>query len=340
MDDTREEVLRRAMHEYIEGTGPDSASPQEHPDENQLAGFAEGTLFEAERGAVEAHLVHCDECRDLVVLLGGEVDASSADSGTTPVRAVPVPSSPMSWRESSILRLAAGFVLLVAGGLLIKSFLAPEETFEAKLVAALEGLSIDQPELFGDLSAIDPQFTERQELRGGGDTPGPPASGPESPEPVGPEGLIIARRPEFRWTGPPSLTRFSLQRLGWSTDGSLEITGAQSPLTLPADVADLSAGGIYSWWLTWGTDESWETSRLVFVVATEEQRAGFEAAEQLSSAHEDPGVGATLLAIYALRHDLNEEALAAASSAVEHLPDEPLTREVLRRARLSLGLPE
>jgi Photosynthesis system II assembly factor YCF48/Putative zinc-finger len=105
-------------------------SPGEHPDENLLSAFSEGTLSQREKDQLLPHLSECGQCREIIAL-------------SMPEKSQPLPASPLVQRQGlrwPVLRWAgalAALVIVATAVLLQKSrIVAPPSAPSAAGIAA------------------------------------------------------------------------------------------------------------------------------------------------------------------------------------------------------------
>ena len=175
---------------------PPSAAPRPCPDAEQLAAWAAGTLFDAEREVLEAHLADCTECREQAFSLETEPSLGAEPAGLSAMRATPAQRS-RPRRALWIAAACAAGITAALGVYLLQPPAAPERApFEATLAA----LRRAEPELFGAVAAVDPASL-----------PAPGAATRGAMRLLAPVGLVPRSGPvDVRWTPSPGAQAYRL----------------------------------------------------------------------------------------------------------------------------------
>jgi len=322
----RDSPADERMLEFLVNRFPPAGPPATEacPDPNLLAGLADGTLLPEERRMVERHIAACPVCgrlaSDLVRGEAGDVRFATADPGKK--------------GRSGRGRVFTWPRLVVAAALLVGVVLGARALFppaappgvEERLVRDAERLTAARQELFAGFRPLsrEERIAPPTVVRGG------VAAG-------FPAGKLLERRPAFRWRPAPGVTQWVviLRR----QEGTLvwEERSRDSSLAYPANRPALEPGGKYLWEVSGHGPLGEERAAQAFTVASEEERAAFEAARGEIARIAEPRDVSLLTAHYALRRGLLGEAERAARAAWQKEPDAPVVREtllhVLRRTR-------
>jgi len=301
--------------EFLVGRFPPggaASEPDDCPDQNLMAGLADGTLLPEERRSLEHHLARCESCgriaSELLRGMGAEQER--------PVEDRPRRRRVITWPR--MILAAAALVAIVGAGWWLRQMKTAPAGSEALLLQAAERLAEERPALFAGFRPLSvEELRARPSVARGGIELGFPA------------GTLIERRPEFRWRPAPGVTRWSvtLRRqegtLLW-TEPSRETT-----VTYPTKRAELEPGGTYVWEVEGEGPLGTVEGARAFAVATDEERRRFENARGEIERFADPRVALLVTAHYAMRRGLLGEAERAARAAWRGQADDPMVRETL-----------
>lgn len=280
------------------------------PDENLLAGFAEGRLAPGERGPIAVHLEHCRACGAIVAELAESAVVAAGDGAP---RVLPVLS------RTFLLAAAALLVVGVAiGGWRILASRGPRDT-QSRLVASVRTLARDHADLFSDFTPLD-----STDLL----VPPPTLRGGEELTLIAPTAVILEERPEFRWEPVEGATSYTVTLQG---DGTplWRATSKEPRLAWPADQAPLERGTSRSWRLEVDEPSGSSVAHQRFTVATQQQYDRFDAQKRAIAEIGDAELRPLLLAHLALSADLLREAEIAAKNFVSMRPDDLVGLETL-----------
>lgn len=324
MKDSDGTFVQRATEAAIPGIGLGEDGSGEHPDENLLAGYAEGRLMEEERGLVEAHLPGCESCRELVVVLGGEVALAEGEVEEEGRDSAPTPIHSFRWRRP--LLVAAGLLVAVSVGIIGKLLLFTPEDYSTRVLGERTQLAQAHPELFVGLDPFDPEGPIAPTLRDTG------------PRLLLPAGTELELRPEFRWENFDGEGLLSWSKAGGGKIFEQPVTA--SPLPYPSEAPTLEADQTYLWRLTSGPAGAETVTLASFRTATDGERLRFLQAKNAIEKKVSVSRQELWTTVYALKHSHLGEAERAAREAVEAEPEESLPRELLRRVLEAIGSSE
>jgi hypothetical protein len=306
----------------LEGALPPDARHDDdgHPSPDLLAGLAEGSLREEGRGAVEAHLLACAECRAAV--------ATVATTAKAPARG-------RTWRllvaAAAVLVVGVGGWLLARGGGNAPDAVVREDA-DAALLASARELGATRPDLFGEFRPID--HAERVAARPDALRGGLALRTPRE--------TILGGRPTFRWTAVPRVKEYTLALRG--ADGDAVWTRAVAApegadvveAAFPAEAADLPPGSAWQWSVSGKRAAGTVDGSLGFRVASAAEGDRLAEAEREITRIGPPELADLLLAQYAARLGFLEEAMAAAKRQVARHPV-AAARETVDYLRARLG---
>jgi len=281
------------------------------PDENALAGFAEGGLLAEERQVVERHLAACDACLDVVGALSRELRVEAR------------PAAPR--RTSFALPLAAA-ILVAACGLGAWYLLRGGGSTAEALMASAHDLAERDPARFGDFRPLSSEeLAQRGDVRVRGGT-----------RLVAPAGVTLETRPTLEWRTSRGDGARAVEVLDASGAVVLE-TRCETPCAWPSQAAPLDPGGHYTFRLVIEGPFGAEITSQPFEVASAATRDEYLAAAAAIE-HEAPRRLRDLLSAHlALRGDLRAEAVRCAQRYVDAEPSDALGRETLAHARSLQG---
>lgn len=249
-------------------------------DPNLIAAYVDGGLDEDERARVASQIHRDPEALMLVRALEGERAALSAP-------------------RSGALRIAASVaaVLLVAIG--AWWFTSGErgqpqpQTLDARLVAAIDKLGQDTPEVFGDF-----QLLSGEELV-------PAAASRGGAEWIAPRGVLLAPPTMLRWKNPPGAKRVMLTVTGPGTRIEREVEAESLEV-------DALRPGRYVVTVRGLDTLAAQTIRRAFDVADDAARTLHASALDRIGSQVDEDLAPILRAHYALRHGLRARAAVEA----------------------------
>jgi hypothetical protein len=318
-------VVRRAV-------GGDADASAACPDPNLLAGFAERSLAESETRAVAAHASGCAACRETLAELaeagiGGETRVAASSGPSLPAGArLRALGRPRAYGVAALVLLACGAALWAFG----RRGTEPADTDE-RLVAAARDLATSHSDLFGGFSPIGPDERAREvgsRERGGLRL-------------LSPAEVVLSTRPAFAWVAVRGIAEYEV-RLEREDGATLFTRTTSRPsIEFPGDVAPLEPGARYAW--TVGVDAvlgGRTESRRAFEVASEAAASAFRRAAQAVAGRAPEDLRDLLVAHWALRRDLLEEAERFARAHVERHPADRAGRETLLHVLRRQGTPE
>lgn len=321
-----DDELARSLVERVMPQPP--ASPC--PDENLLAGWAEGTLTGARAADVEEHLTRCDDCRRTAMLWREEAAAPEVPASD----AGPVLDLSAARRRVRWLGVAVAAVAVAAIGLTVfrRTDVPTPPGTDARLVAVAQDLATAKPELFAGFGPVD--RSTRESLRDDGTRGGV--------EILEPSGAVLDTPVRVRWTPLPAAISYAVVVADasgatiWKStsipDGAAKDATGNATLTFPKALG-LAPGGHYVIEVTPETAIGSTTARRSFSIATDVERGIWtrSAGEILARAPAD--LARLVIAHAALRRGYVLEAERAARAQVEAFPMDTVATETLAYAR-------
>lgn len=325
------------------GRGPPAGAPGACPDDNQLAGYAEGRLPAARRPALEAHLARCEVCRGLVaataegaaadavgggrqlrqeLLLegiregGGTGEGGDAASTATAASAAPLPSLEAARaRRSRRWALAAAVALFALGaGLAFRAWNGDPTPapFDVAVAASAEDLRALDPTLLAELRPLTP--AERA-----GGVADAARSGVRILEPAG---TLLSPQAQVVWEPVPGATLYVVTISDAKTGAAIGSMKTKGTLVATAGKALLVPGGAYLVEVVASGDLGTQKASRAFQVATPEVAREFAAAADLLERRAKPRDVAYLTASLAIRRGLLLEAEKVLARAAAQGPTE------------------
>jgi len=291
---------------FLRESSPPAEAPEvgSCPDALVLARMAEGRLFAADRDGVERHLVGCESCRAVVTSLVRETTAAPGLRAVRPRRLV--------WKLAAAALAAS--VLLLLGRAWKQE--APVTT-DASLEEATARLRRAHPDVFGDfrpLSATERRSPPSPLLRGG-------------PRLVAPGATVVDPRPSFRWEPLAGVTAWTVTLR--TADGTTvwSETAAGSPHPFPPGERDLPRGSAYLWELRAQGPLGETSEQRGFGVADETALRAFTEAKARIAEASPSALRPLLLAQFAFRRGLYDEAERAVREFLAYSPTDDVGRE-------------
>jgi hypothetical protein len=209
--------------------------------------------------------------------------------------------------------LAASLLLLLGRGPKHAEPLATEPA----LLEAVAWLAHERPDLFGDFRPL----TSAERLS----PPSPALRG--GPRLVSPGSTVLEPRPAFRWDSTPGVTQWTVivREADGTTLWSSAATG--SPHAYPSGERDLTRGTTYIWELRARGPLGETSERRGFHVADEAGVLTCENARALIARTSPPGLRPLLMAQFAFRRGLYDEAERAIREFLGESPTDAVGRE-------------
>ncbi len=310
------------------GRGPPAGALDACPDENRLAGYAEGRLPAPARPALEAHLARCEVCRGLVAALadgvaaaagseevGGLGEEEAAPPVVRPAGVPPIPSlaAARARRVRAIALAAAAAVFVLGTGLALRAWFAgaTSSSFDVAIAAAAERLRAAEPTLLADLAPIG----AAERAGGAVDTP---RSGVRILEPAE---TVLSPKPPVSWEPVPGATGYVVTFSDAKTGAAIAHTKTGAPRLGPWVGKDLLVpGGTYLVEVEAQGDLGTQKASRVFRVATPELVRDYAAAAEMLERKASPPDVAYLTASLAVRKGLLLEAEKVLSRAAGQGP--------------------
>lgn len=316
------------------------------PDSATLAALADGSLPDGPPPSLAQHLLRCALCRAVAVGLASAAGRSPEDlcvpaAGTTgsDEASVATPASAPRRRWWPLLLVAA--LLLAMGAWL---WLRRGRDSQPGAAPAVAAPALEQ--VVADLVKRQPALLEGFRLLDHAALAARPGEAPQGPLPhgggidvIGPRAVVLSTKPRFRWkpSGRAQVHTLELKGADGHVAWTQRIDGVGA--AFPADQADLPRGSAWRWSVSAKRSTGPVTGSLEFRVASAAEAERFEAAERAIRAAA-PAVADLLLAHFALRQDLLEEAERAAEAYAEAHPGDAAGAEVRAHVRARLGLEE
>jgi len=301
------------------------------PDENLLVAFAERRLLEAEREAVEAHLVRCEACLEMV----SQIARSDLNEEKVAVHA--------QRRFRPFLLVAAALLIVVGIGLVAKTLwnsrpLAPSdaERLEAMLQTTARDLARARPDRFSGFAPL----TREERLR-----PEPAVVRSDGIVLIRPVKNILETRPTFGWESPGDVepVEIALYRIEGASRIALEplvVSGRESHVSYPSARPELESGK-YQWGMHLEGPFGRKTSspRSFIIVPVAERKAYLAAAGDVEEKAPER-IRFLLKAHLAIRRGLFAEAEKAVRRHLRTYPDDRPARETLYHVLATVGSAE
>lgn len=329
------------------GRGPPARAPDPCPDDNRLAGYAEGRLPAAARPALEAHLSRCEACRGLVAAFAdgsegaeevggmGEEDAPIAHASSAGPSSDPAPIPSLAAARARAVRswaLAAAVALFALGaGFAIRAWLPASppavDGFDATLAAAAADLRAAEPTLLADLRPL----TAAERAGAVADTT---RSGVRILEPAE---TVLSPRPPVSWEAVPGATLYVVTFSDARTGAAIASSRTQATRLGPWVGKELLVpGGAYLVEVAASGDLGSQKASRAFQVATADVARDFAAGVAVLERKSRPGQQALLAASLAVRKGLLLEAERILSTAAARGPSDPASATPAHDAVLEL----
>lgn len=336
-----------ALNRFDGTPGGDPPASPGCPDENLLAGYADGRLTGERRTLVEEHLVVCDPCRDLVRSVREEVGAAGEEepagvlefagdrAGAASGAGASIPSldAMRERRRRSLVgwAVAAGVVLAVGAGLLaLRRGDGPgaPTTPEGRLVAAAARLVTAAP---SDLAGFRPADAAERRTEGADVH----RSGLEIEMPAE---TLLTPTPTFRWSATAA-SPFTVVVADGDGQEVWRRTSDVATMPYPLDAAPLAAGA-YVLEVSARGPLGETTATRAFRVATEADRAVWDRiVKAAETAVPDAVERDVVLAHAAARRSLWLEAEARAARAAAAPTADDVAKDTWAWVRRRLGRP-
>jgi hypothetical protein len=301
------------------------------PDENLLVAFAERRLLEAEREAVEAHLVRCEACLDMV----SEIAVSDLNEEKVAVHA--------QSRLRPFLLVAAALLLIVGIGLVAKTLWnsrppAPSdaERLEAMLQTTARDLARARPDRFSGFAPL----TREERLR-----PKPAVARSDGIVLIRPVKNILDTRPTFAWESPggEKPVEIALYRIEGASRIGLEplvVSGRESHVPYPSARPELEPGK-YQWriHLEGPFGRATSSPRSFIIVPVGERQAWLAAADDIDE-NAPERIRFLLKAHLAIRRGFFAKAEKAVRRHLRTYPEDRPARETLYHVLATVGSAE
>lgn len=320
-DRADEEVARFLVRRFRRERSHTEETPA-CPGENLLAGSSGPHLLDEERRLVEAHRRTCATCRALLAAVGNDL-AGEARGGGRPEEAAS-PWRRLLARDRVPLAIAAGLLMLLGVGWLLRKGATRPQGTEARLVAAAKRLTSDpgrDRNLFQLLDGFRP--LDREERRSG-----PWSVSRGALRILRPGARTLSSRPRMAWEEVAAGSRYRVSLSTAAGDPIWSLEAAQAQVRYPEAEPSL-APGRYLLEVQAQSVLGQSEGRLVFEVSDEAQATAFRhAMDSIERRISDP-VRELLQAHFAIRSGYLEIAEEKVRSFLRLHPRDPVALETL-----------
>jgi hypothetical protein len=309
------------------------------PDDNDLAGFAEGRLPDAKRTAVLAHVADCDACTAVVSAVASEGDAAGSDrtSGRPGASVVSLDDArrrrTFRWVLIAAAAAAAGVVAVI--GVRFGGHEAPASPDQQVASAAdvLRGARPDLFEGFQALSAAELSSPGNADAARGGlvlHTPTGSTLGAKK------TAKGMEAKPVFSWTAVPGAPSYAVTLYDASGRALWVRTTPSASLAMPPDVSPLVPGAAYAWSISADGPLGSVEGRRAFTVVSADESKRFDAALHEIAARAPESIRSLVAAQLAIRRGYLEEAERLIGDQ-RRAADSALARDTEQHVRRRLG---